>query len=43
MEAGTQLNAGFKQNPALGNMGHLRVKKGNTGEKDMQMMAGPRI
>lgn len=40
MEAGTQRNTGFRQNPALGNTGHLRVK---TGEKDTEVMAGPRI
>lgn len=43
MEADTQRNAGFRQNPALGNMEYLRVKMGKAGEKDMQVMAGPRI
>lgn len=43
MEAGTQRNAGFRQNPAPGNMRHRRVKKGKTEEKDMQVIAGPRI
>lgn len=43
IEAGRQRNTGFRQNPALANMGPLRATKIKTGEKDMQVMAGLRI
>lgn len=43
MEAGVLRNTCFRQNPALGKMGHLRVKKGKTAEKDMEDMSGAKI